>query len=259
MKGSCLVVLFASSVAAHAQQIAGPTLEALGQGVTLSGTMPAEESPLVPIPMLAGDAVDVGLQGSGYLELESFDAAGKQVGSYSAEASLSSTLRTAADGVNFVAVVANPGTKWSLTLKRVVTGKPPPPPIDPNWGSYARMDGLTRYGSTFNIRWHWETPGQVMLEEWTRKGKDNVIYALRITRGDSPGTLRQFDGKRDWPGTVGSDGSVTWQHGSGMLSLPFTLLLLEDGRVRRNYLKKDGTVRYSDWYVPEGVSVPLPG
>jgi hypothetical protein len=257
LRRACLVLLLTGSAAIRAQQLPGPTLEAMGQGATVSGTMPANESPLVPIPMLAGDAVDLSLQGSGSLELDLFDPAGKLISRNMGDGSLSSTIRTIGDGVSFVAVLAKPGSGWSLSIKRVVTGRPPPPPVDPNWGSYARMDGLTLYGDHFTIRWHWETPGQVMLEEWLRNGKDKVIYSVRITRGDAPGTLLMGDGKRDWPGTVSSDGSVSWHHGSSFVAMPFNLMLLDDGRVRRDYLKKDGTVRYTDWYAPEpGMAAP---
>jgi hypothetical protein len=258
LRSACAALLLGASLGAHAQALAGPTLEAMGRGDTLTGTVPAGEAPLVPIPLLAGDEVDVVLQGTGHVELESFDPAGKPIGRSPGEGAVSSHFKTTQDGVAFVAILAEPGSSYSLSIKRVVTGRPPPPPVDPNWGNYARMDGLTRFGDHFTIRWHWETPGQVMLEEWTRSGKDKVIYTARITRGDGPGILLMTDGKREWPGSVGSDGTVSWAHGSSMIALPFNLLLLEDGRIRRDFLKKDGTLKFTDWYVPEGVAIPGP-
>jgi hypothetical protein len=258
LRSACAALLLGASLGAHAQTLAGPTLEAMGRGDTVTGTVPAGEAPLVPIPLLAGDEVDVVLQGTGHIELETFDPAGKPIGRSPGEGAVSSRLKSTKDGVAFVAILAEPGSSFSLSIKRVVTGKPPPPPVDPNWGSFARMDGLTRFGDHFTIRWHWETPGQVMLEEWTRNGKGKVIYTARITRGNGPGTLRMTDDKREWPGSVGSDGTVSWAHGSSMIALPFNLLLQEDGAVRRDYLKKDGTLKFTDWYMPEGVAIPLP-
>ena len=249
---ACTVLLVGASVGAHAQTLAGPTLEAMGQGVTLTGTIRTGAPTLVPIPMLAGDKVDVGLQGTGYVELESFDASGKPIGRNAGDGVVGSHLATTGDGVVFVAILAEPGSSYTVSIKRVVTGRPPSPPVDPNWGYYARLDGLTRVGDRFTIRWRWETPGQVMLEEWTRGQKANVIYTARIVRGDASGTLRMEDDKRVWPGVVNRDGSVSWAHGSSIVSLPFNFLLLEDGRVRRDYLKKDGTLKFTDWFLLEG-------
>ena len=54
LRVACVALLFGASLGAHAQTLAGPTLEALGQGVTVSGTVSSGAAPLVPIPMLCG-------------------------------------------------------------------------------------------------------------------------------------------------------------------------------------------------------------
>jgi hypothetical protein len=76
LRSACVALLLGASLGAHARTVAGPTLEAMGRGDTITGTVPAGEAPLVPIPLLAGDEVDVVLQGTGHIELETFDPAG---------------------------------------------------------------------------------------------------------------------------------------------------------------------------------------
>jgi len=245
-----LCALFAAS-AARAQSLPPPSPEALGTGVNLSGQMPADGPALLRVPVLAGDAVEVSAQGTGAIELALFDPAGTLLGRTQGVGASTATLRASADGVTIVSVLAPPGTAYSLTLRRVVTARPAPLPVDPAWGSYARLAGERRRGKPFTIGWRWEVPGQILIEEWTRTGKEKVIYTTRITRGDDAGTLRMHDGKREWPGTVDAEGSVTWTHGTGgMFALPFRVALLEDGRLRRDYLKSTGETRGSDWYLP---------
>ena len=124
----------------------------MGRGDTITGTVPAGEAPLVPIPLLAGDEVDVVLQGTGQIELESFDPAGKPIGRTSGDGAVSSRFKTTQDGVAFVAILAEPGSSYSLSIKRVVTGRPPPPPVDPNWGNYARMNSSVISSDRLNWR-----------------------------------------------------------------------------------------------------------
>ena len=134
-----------------------------------------------------------------------------------------------------------------------------PPPVDPAWGVYARLPGQTRLGQLestmagYVLSWRWERDGEVLVEEWHHpKNFAKLVYVARITRGAAPGELLLSGnsmGNKQWAGQVAADGSVTWTGVKGM-KLPFRVALLNDERMRVDYLDKSGGVKSSLWYLP---------
>ena len=134
-----------------------------------------------------------------------------------------------------------------------------PPPVDPTWGVYARLPGQTRLGQLestmagYVLSWRWEREGEVLVEEWHHpKNFAKLVYVARITRGAAPGELLfsgNSMGNKQWAGRIAADGSVTWTGVKGM-NLPFRVALLDDERMRVDYLDKAGGVKNSLWYLP---------
>jgi probable HAF family extracellular repeat protein len=78
------------------------------------------------------------------------------------------------------------------------------------WGLYARLVGQTRQDETqprFRLHWRWETPGEVLLEEWYRgtSDPDKPAYVMTIRLGPTPGTFNlKSTGMigKEWNGTL---------------------------------------------------------
>jgi hypothetical protein len=138
-----------------------------------------------------------------------------------------------------------------------------PPPLDPTWGVYARLAGQSRLGQMestmagYTLSWRWERENEVLVEEWHHpRNFEKLVYIARITRGAAPGELLMSGnsmGNKQWAGQVASDGSVTWTGVKGM-KLPFRVALLEDERMRVDYLDKSGGVKNSLVYQPPAKS-----
>ena len=96
------------------------------------------------------------------------------------------------------------------------------------WGPYARLVGqLMSDGklSGFRLRWRWESPGAVLLEEWYRGAAelDKPSYTMTIRLGTQPGTFQLHSSAmmgKEWVGTLQADGSVSYV-GKGLFKMPF--------------------------------------
>lgn len=104
------------------------------------------------------------------------------------------------------------------------------------WGVYARLAGQTMMDvdpKGYRLQWRWETPGQVLLEEWYRNKEDSKkpSYVMTLRLGPQPGTfnakLSSMMGK-EWVGTLQADGSVNFV-GKGLLKLPYHVRIDEQG------------------------------
>ena len=67
----------------------------------------------------------------------------------------------------------------------------------------------------FRLHWRWQTPGQVLLEEWygTSADPDKPAYVMTIRLGPQPGTLNLKSSTmmgKEWVGTLQDDGSVSF-------------------------------------------------
>ncbi len=111
------------------------------------------------------------------------------------------------------------------------------------WGLYARLAGQSMKDvdpKGLRLHWRWETPGQVLLEEWwhgSATEADKPAYVMTIRLGTQPGTLNLKSSSmmgKEWVGTVQADGSVSFV-GKGMLKMPYSVRLNEQGA----YLQSD--------------------
>jgi hypothetical protein len=104
------------------------------------------------------------------------------------------------------------------------------------WGPYARLLGQTMQEQTaprFRLHWRWDTPGEVLLEEWFRgtSDPDKPAYVMTIRLGPTPGTFNLKSSSligKEWQGTLQDDGSVRYV-GTGMLKLTYIARLDEQG------------------------------
>ncbi len=80
------------------------------------------------------------------------------------------------------------------------------------------------------LRWRWQTPGEVLLEEWLRD-PDKPSYVMTIRLGEAAGTLHLKSSAmmgKEWVGTVHDDGSISFV-GKGILKMPYTVRIDEQG------------------------------
>lgn len=100
---------------------------------------------------------------------------------------------------------------------------------DATWGIYARLVGTVKQAgpSGYQLRWRWEVPDEVLVQEWVEPRTGKVAYTNTIMPGVSPGTLRvkgSYLGGKEWDGTVEPDGSVVFI-GRGLLKAPHRVVL----------------------------------
>ena len=120
------------------------------------------------------------------------------------------------------------------------------------WGPFARLAGQTMKHvepSGYRLRWRWETPGEVLLEEWYQDDTDlaKPIYTGTYRRGAEPGTLVLKSSAmlgKEWVGTVAADGSVSFV-GRGLLKMPYTVRIDEQGRYEMANSKGRNILRYA--------------
>jgi len=131
---------------------------------------------------------------------------------------------------------------------RAQTAPSAPAQIDPaSWGIYTRLAGTTRLDPNgFSMTWHWQEPGRVLIEEYTKPGAGRASQTGTITPGATPGTLvlnaSTVLGKKLWNGTVQPDGSVVYL-GTGMLKMNYKAVLADDGAYEIRLIKvQDGKV-----------------
>ena len=104
------------------------------------------------------------------------------------------------------------------------------------WGLYARLVGQTMKSAGaegFTVRWRWETPGEVLLEEWYRGTvvTDKPSYTGTFRLGAEPGTFLLKSSAmlgKEWLGTLQDDGSVNFV-GKGLLKMPFRVRIDDQG------------------------------
>ena len=224
--GSCL--LFSGPL--HAQQT--PTLK-LGQSI--SGTAAAKGGDLYQFIGLAGTEFQAQLKlpGAGFLTLYSPD--GEELTRIEGESNIELNAQLNENAMYFIGVIRKqPGTAYSLTLdgriieqanplpKAAVTSASPEMPVvsaspaaDPAvWGLYAHLLGQSRQApGGYLVYWRWETPQEVLIEEWINPVSSKVIHTHTLRPGSTPGSLEldasYFGGDRS--GEVIEDGSVDYQ------------------------------------------------
>jgi hypothetical protein len=128
------------------------------------------------------------------------------------------------------------------------------PTIDESsrWGLYARLEGQSRKDvdpSGFRLRWRWETPGQVLLEEWfggAAADTQKPSHVMTISLGSEPGTFILKSSamlSKVWIGTLQPDGSISFV-GKGVLKMRYSIRVDEQG----DYVQSDtrgNTYRYA--------------
>jgi len=85
----------------------------------------------------------------------------------------------------------------------------------------------------FRLHWRWQTPGQVLLEEWygTSADPDKPAYVMTIRLGPQPGTLNLKSSTmmgKEWVGTLQDDGSVSFV-GKGLLKMAYSIRIDAQG------------------------------
>jgi hypothetical protein len=276
-----VALLAAASAGAETRRV---TSEELDKGVSLAGAAKAGEFPMYALAISAGERVEMYLDGAGKLGLTVFGPGARVVARKDGQGSVSERLVAPADGLYLVSVGVEAGARFSLAMKRVVAAppvarpapapapapKPAPPAIDPAWGLYARLAGMTgeETGVTnapYAIRWTWEAPGQVLVENWYKRGRDTPTWTNRIERDPSTGVLlskTNFPFFKNWDGRIAADGSVQWV-GSHSGKLPYRMYLQPDGQLAQNFQNKKGgdlpgrTWRLSGTPTPAPVAAPV--
>lgn len=125
------------------------------------------------------------------------------------------------------------------------------PSIDESpWGMYARLVGQSMKDVEprgLSLHWRWETPGQVLLEEWfSQSDPTKPAYVMTITLGPEAGTLNLKSSAmmgKEWVGTLQPDGSISFV-GKGLLKMRYTIRVDEKG----DYVQADtrgNTYRYA--------------
>jgi hypothetical protein len=116
------------------------------------------------------------------------------------------------------------------------------------WGLYARLAGKTVKDVNprgYRLTWHWETPGEVLLEDWFLDSDvDKPSFVMTIRLGPQPGTLTLKSSAmmgKEWAGTVQEDGSVSYV-GKGLLKMPYTIHIDDQGNYEA--VAKAHTYRY---------------
>jgi hypothetical protein len=117
------------------------------------------------------------------------------------------------------------------------------------WGVYAQLVGKAMKDvdpAGLSLHWRWETPGQVLLEEWFGSDATKPSYVMTIRLGSQPGTLNlkstAMMGK-EWIGTLQPDGSIDFV-GKGLLKMRYSIRVDERG----DYVQADTrghTYRYA--------------
>lgn len=115
-------------------------------------------------------------------------------------------------------------------------------PADPAvWGVFARLVGTEKQAGPdgYRMRWRWEVPGAVLVQEWSDPRSGKVAHTNTITPGATPGTLHSkgsYLAGKEWNGTVEADGSVVFV-GRGLLKAPHRIVLTADGAMEIRLVK----------------------
>jgi hypothetical protein len=102
------------------------------------------------------------------------------------------------------------------------------------WGPYAGLAGQKMKDvnpSGLSLHWRWETPGQVLLEEWFGSDPGKPSYVMTIRLGPTPGTFNLKSSAmmgKEWVGTLQPDGSISFV-GKGVLKMRYTVRVDEQG------------------------------
>src|ERR1041384_463657 len=125
------------------------------------------------------------------------------------------------------------------------------------WGMYSRLIGQSMKDvdpKGPRLHWRWETPGQVLLEEWFGNDPTKPSYVMTLRPGSEPGTLNLKSSAmmgKEWVGTLQPDGSIDFV-GKGLLKMRYTVRVDDKG----DYVQTDtrgNTYRYAVMTVPSAI------
>lgn len=110
------------------------------------------------------------------------------------------------------------------------------------WGVYAQLVGrrTAAVADTYTLAWVWTKPGEELVEQWL-DGNGRVAHTNTITPTGKPSQLLQhgsYLGGKEWLGTVGADGRVTYV-GRGLMKKPYVVDVSSDGVFRMLKTKVD--------------------
>ena len=118
----------------------------------------------------------------------------------------------------------------------------------------------------FRLHWRWQTPGQVLLEEWygTSADPDKPAYVMTIRLGPQPGTLNLKSSTmmgKEWVGTLQDDGSVSFV-GKGLLKMAYSVRIDAQGAYEqsdtRGHTYRYAALANSATPAPEPSTQPAP-
>ncbi len=253
-------LLFSGSL--YAQQT--PTLK-LGQSV--SGAATAKGGDLYQFIGLSGTRLQarVKLPGSGFLTLYSPD--GEELTRVEGENNIVLNAQLNENAMYFIGVIRKqPGAAYSLALDGQMIEKTEPSaeaaastvsPEMPDvsaiaaadraiWGLYAQLLGQYRQAAGgYKLHWRWETPQQVLIEEWINPVTGKVAHANTLRPGTSPGSLELNASHPggDRSGKVTENGSVEFQS-KGFFNKPYRMQLSPNGDLEMQSLQiRDGDTK----------------
>lgn len=253
-------LLFSGSL--HAQQT--PTLK-LGQSV--SGAATAKGGDIYQFIGLSGTQFQARLKlpGAGFLTL--YSPNGEELARIEGENNIKLNAHLNENAMYFIGVIRKqPGAAYSLALdgqiieqaepltKAEVSKALPDVPIAPAlpaadsaiWGLYAQLLGQYRQAAGgYKLFWRWETPQQVLIEEWINPVTGKVAHANTLRPGAAPGSL-ELDASHpggDRSGKVAEDGSVEF-HGKGFFNKAYRMQLSPNGDLEMQSLQiRDGVTK----------------
>jgi hypothetical protein len=199
--------------AATARERAGDQAQILSNeldaGTMVSGVAREDEATLHAFLALSGDVVEVTLRGSGALELVVYGPNGAVLSRLQGQGYVPGRITAAADGAHFVAVLAEPGSRYSIALKREAAAQVRQFEYPP-WGVYSELAGRTADTAGAHMEWSWDTPGKLLVERlYLPGGKTPLVSAcIRLATPqlelEAPGVSMVGD-------VSPADGAVTWR------------------------------------------------
>lgn len=257
----CSGLIFSSGL--YAQET--PTI-VFGQSV--SGSASSKGGDLYQFIGLSGTQIqaNLSLPGSGFLTLYSPD--GEELLRTEGKSNIELKTRLNENAMYFIGVIrTQPGAAYSLTLKGLMSYPVAPTPAEEStaapavaaadpavWGLYAQLLGQHRQAKGgYKLHWRWETPQQVLVEEWINPATGKVAHTHTLHPGTAPGSL-ELDASYlggDRSGKVTADGSVEFL-GKGFFKHDYRAQLAPNGdfemltlQIRDGVAKVTGAQRFS--------------